>query len=436
MKAVLVVMAASIVVGACGEPSATDSDEGAGRDRQTVDLDFTEDELRRILTLSPLPRPTDPTNRYFEDHRAARFGRYLFFDQNLSRDGDISCATCHDSEKGWSDGKTLSEGKETLTRHSMTLWNVAYNRWFFWDGRADSLWAQAVGPLEAPKEHAGSRLQYLHYVAGDARLKRAYEAIFGALPVDRKLSRLPPAGRPLLVAERELRERQAAIGPEHAHTTTDPENQRIPPRGALATDHPLAAAWSKLSPADEVMVNRFYSNVGKAIAAYVGRIVSRRSPFDVFVEGIIDGDAAKISELSTAARRGLRFFIGRGNCTACHGGPTFSDLEFHDNLVPPLHAALPADEGRRRGLHLVRQDPFRGTEAYSDATDGEASLKLDYLPSHGHSGRELKTPHAAQRGGDCALHAPGTVAGSGGGPAVFIRRWRVPSGMGRARSAF
>src|SRR5262249_2967624 len=128
-----------------------------------LDLDappvLTEKERSPLLELSPLPTiPPDPTNAVYESEAAARLGQALFFDTRLSANGSVACATCHDPRKSWTDGKPLGSGISGLARHTMTLWNVAYNRWFFWDGRKDSLWSQALGPLEDGREHGTSRL--------------------------------------------------------------------------------------------------------------------------------------------------------------------------------------------------------------------------------------------------------------------------------------
>ncbi|WOH37723.1 cytochrome c peroxidase [Thalassotalea fonticola] len=81
-------------------------------------------------------------------------GRYLFFDPALSKDNSISCASCHQPEKGFSDDLDRSIGitGEKVGRSAPTLWNVAFLDKFFWDGRADTLEEQAVGPLFDSKE--------------------------------------------------------------------------------------------------------------------------------------------------------------------------------------------------------------------------------------------------------------------------------------------
>lgn len=89
-------------------------------------------------------------------------GRYLFFDPVLSRDGTVSCATCHAPDKGFSDGLGRSVGinGSVLPRSAPTLWNVAFLNSFFWDGRAETLEGQMVGPL-FDKHEMGSNPQLL-----------------------------------------------------------------------------------------------------------------------------------------------------------------------------------------------------------------------------------------------------------------------------------
>ena len=81
--------------------------------------------------------------------RPRRCGRALFFDTRLSGGGHLACASCHQPERSWTDGLPLAHGEQQGRRHTPSLWNVAYNRWYFWDGRADSLWSQALQPIRA-----------------------------------------------------------------------------------------------------------------------------------------------------------------------------------------------------------------------------------------------------------------------------------------------
>jgi cytochrome c peroxidase len=144
---------------------------------------WTRDEVAQLASLSLrelAPAPPDPTNRVADDPRAAEFGRKLFFDTRLSADGQVSCATCHNPDKQFQDGIPLARGVGVTNRRTMPIAGMAHSPFFFWDGRKDSLWAQALGPLESPVEHGGSREQYAQVIT--AHYRPEYEAIFGELP--------------------------------------------------------------------------------------------------------------------------------------------------------------------------------------------------------------------------------------------------------------
>jgi parallel beta-helix repeat protein len=87
---------------------------------------------------------------------AIELGRLLFFDPILSGDNQMSCATCHHPDLGFADGKThpVGVGGQELPRHTPTLWNVAWAKPLFWDGRAETLEDQAATPLTHPSEMA------------------------------------------------------------------------------------------------------------------------------------------------------------------------------------------------------------------------------------------------------------------------------------------
>ncbi len=96
----------------------------------------------------PFPQDNPPTKEKIE------LGKLLFFDTRLSANDDISCASCHDPKKGWSDGlpKAVGDQNKVGRRNSPTLLNTAYLEKYFHDGRADSLEEQALGPIEAEVE--------------------------------------------------------------------------------------------------------------------------------------------------------------------------------------------------------------------------------------------------------------------------------------------
>ena len=113
-------------------------------------------------------------------------GRYLFFDPALSKDGSISCASCHQPDKGFSDDLDRSIGitGEKVGRSAPTLWNVAFQDKFFWDIRANSLEEQAQGPLFDPKEMGNTRKNLLKTLKDNS----VYVAMFAqAFPDEKQL---------------------------------------------------------------------------------------------------------------------------------------------------------------------------------------------------------------------------------------------------------
>ena len=319
---------------------------------------FDAESLAKILALSPLPPvPDDPTNAHDTSAAAAHLGRYLFFDPRLSASGEVSCATCHVPALDWTDGKPLADVGKPLERHTPSLWNVAYGRWFFWDGRADSLWAQALHPLEEAREHAFDRVSLARLFWEDAALRRAYTEVFGPPPALTDAARFPPRARPV----------------------------------PGAPDDPMALAWNAMSTPDRDAVARLFANVGKALAAFERSIVSGRAPFDDFVDGVQSGDLDRIGALSPEARRGLWLFVGKANCHFCHSGPNFTDREFHHNQAP-TQRGLPLDLGRFRGLQTVMSDVFNGLGPFSDGQDQDTRDKLEKTPVDGGVWGEFKTP--------------------------------------------
>jgi cytochrome c peroxidase len=305
------------------------------------------DELRSLSLAELEPVPADPTNRVADDPRAAALGERLFFDTRLSSNGKVSCGTCHVPDRDFQDGIALAIGAGTTTRRTMPIAATSRAPFLFWDGRKDSQWSQALGPLESAVEHGGNRAQYAHAIA--THYSRDYETIFGALP---DLSRIP-----------------AAAGP--------------------VEDQAAARAWNEMIAAERDAVTGVFVNIGKAIAAYERRIEPGPARFDRYVEAIAEGRNAG-AILSKDEVAGLRLFIGKANCTQCHNGPLLTNNEFHNTGVPP-RAGLPQDEGRFSGASAVLGDEFNCKSRWSDSRSRCA--ELDVLVTGEHSlERAFKVP--------------------------------------------
>jgi cytochrome c peroxidase len=289
---------------------------------------WTREELEQLqaLSMGSLPAlPPDPSNRVADDVRAAELGQRLFFDQRLSANGKVACATCHLPDKLFQDGTPLAQGIGTTDRRTMSIVGTARSPWQFWDGRKDSQWAQALGPLESAVEHGGDRTQYVHLVAEQYRAE--YEAVFGKLAPLESL-------------------------PSHAGPVADPRAN---------------AAWQVLTPGQKETVNGVFANMGKAIAAYERRLDPGPSRFDAYVEAAAQGDTRRMQMAMTRDEiAGLRLFLGKGQCLQCHGGPLFTNNEFHNTGVPAVKG-LAADLGRLAGAKQVAKDEFNCLGRYSDA---------------------------------------------------------------------
>ncbi len=309
---------------------------------------FSDDDLRHILMMSPAPKPPpDPTNEVADDDDAAHLGQFLFFDERFSADGTIACASCHSPDHGFSDPQPLSTGIGTTGRRSMPALNAAYNRWTFWDGRTDSLWAQALQPIESPVEHAITRTRLAHLVYEDEELRQAYESVFSSLPDLSDDARFPLDARPV------------PDDPAHEHHQ----------------------AWEAMSDADRQAIDRVFANFGKALAAYQRRLIRNDSDFDRFVAALRDGDDADLDILSDEAREGLRLFVDDANCVDCHGGHQMTNFEFHNlGLSPRNWMPDDPDRGRSAGLEGVIESDFTARGPFSDAPDSDAALLLDFLP--------------------------------------------------------
>ncbi|KQU77580.1 methylamine utilization protein [Mesorhizobium sp. Root102] len=293
--------------------------------------DFSDAEKKTIasLALSRLPAlKPDTTNRFADVPAAAALGSTLFFDLGMSRDGTVSCSTCHKIDRQFQDDLPQAVGVGHTNRRTMPLAGVARDPWFFWDGRRDSLWAQALTPLENPLEQAGNRAAYAHYIK--ARFGERYERIFGPLP---DFSDMPLNASPL---------------------GTDAEK----------------AAWNAMSGAQRDAINGVFANIGKAIAAFERSIEPAPTRFDRFALDLATGAEPKGDAVfSKEEILGLKLFIGKANCVTCHDGPRFTDNGFHNTGVPPV-AVLPLDRGRIDAVRQVEADPFNCLGAFRDGDAG------------------------------------------------------------------
>ena len=160
-------------------PMASQADESPA-----AKVQFTDREIQLILSHGPFPArvPSDPTNRVSGKWNAIDLGTRLFFDQRLSGTGDISCARCHVPERNWSDNLRLGNGMVEVDRNTPTLINLMAQRWYGWDGGADSLWSQSLRPILDKRELAGTPRHVAQLMRNDEQMSCLYRKAFGTPP--------------------------------------------------------------------------------------------------------------------------------------------------------------------------------------------------------------------------------------------------------------
>jgi cytochrome c peroxidase len=294
---------------------------------------LTEEEHSQLKSMTLGPVPPSPSNAVADSPEAAALGQQFFFDkrfsgalleasEGLGAVGDverIACATCHNPGHGGADVRGTagtSRGAGWTGRNALSVMNAAYSPWVFWDGRRDSLWSQALGPIEGEVEHNSGRLQVVRVIYDHYR--DTYEKLFGTMPAMDDTGRFPVAGKPGV------------------------------------------ASYDNMEPTDKVAVNRVFANFGKAIEAYERKLVDKSSAFDRFMAG--DENA-----LSPQAVRGAKLFVGKAACNECHSGSMLADGKFHNHGVPQHGANIPAlDRGRTDGIPQLLANEFNTAGPYSD----------------------------------------------------------------------
>jgi len=210
-------------------------------------------------------------------------GQMLFFDAHLSRKGQVSCASCHQPQRAFTDGSPLAVGEDRLMgrRRSTPLFAAPFAPRLFWDGRAESLKAQVLGPVQDSRE--------MNHDLKDAIAR---------------LRNLPPYPAQFLKA--------FGSGDVSKDAAVD----------GVAVD---AAALDA-------------DRLARALAAFVATIRPQATRFDAFLNG--QRDALDDRELL-----GLHLFRTQARCMNCHHGPLLTDHQFH-NIGLSFYGRRNQDLGR------------------------------------------------------------------------------------------
>lgn len=344
--------------------SATTNESTAPDSETPPELD--DDVLEHLQTLryDDGPPPADPSNGVADDPRAQLLGRRLFFDASLSgpliegdhdgsggtlglmgEAGKVSCASCHVPEDHFVDTRSphrqISLGTLWTKRRTPTLLEVAFAQLYNWDGRRDSIWAQALGVMESEREFNSSRLFVAQRVI--AEYATDYTALFGEPPAVNNAEQFPQ------------------LAPEDAgcEELTSQSGVYYACQGKPGDEGP----FDGLEPEAQTAVTEVAVNASKAIAAYVRQLRCGASRFDAWLDG--DETAMTASE-----QRGAALFVGRGKCIDCHSGPNLTDGEFHNVGLRPGVVAVAFtdtdDRGAAAALPELASDPFSNLGPFSD----------------------------------------------------------------------
>jgi len=227
-------------------------------------------------------------------------GRQLYFDPRLSADNTISCATCHNPDQGYAAHTQFGVGIRGLMggRNSPVSYNRILSGPQFWDGRADSLEAQAVGPIANEIEMGHTHDACVKSLKSIPGYEMQFNKIFGKLDIDAVGAALATFERAIVTAPSpfDYYERYRPF------ESQDPDDLKDDP--ATFAKYEIAAAEAKKHP------------------------------------------------LTESARRGRDlFFSDKASCTACHVGPNLSDEKYH-NLGVGMDQEKP-DVGRE----AITKDP-------------------------------------------------------------------------------
>ena len=274
----------------------------------------------------------DTSNSVADNPDAVILGRLLFFDTRFSANGEVSCESCHQMGRTFTDGLPKGRGIGEAKRNTPSVVGATYSPWQFWDGRKDSLWSQALGPLEDPNEHGSNRARIVKLFADDPIYRKSYETLFGPIPDLTNETRFPEDASPIGGAK-------------------------------------LQNAWHAMDTADRHTVDIVFTNIGKAIAAYERTLKPEPTRFDAYVDAVLSGDDERQRALFDKQEiLGLQLFIDKARCTECHNGPLLSNNEFHNTGILTVPGELP-DRGRVNGVRELLEDPFNCLGEFNDDPD-------------------------------------------------------------------
>jgi cytochrome c peroxidase len=292
-------------------------------------VSLTPIEIKEILKHGPWPMAPrqDPGNEFSAKPAARRLGQQLFFDPRLSANTRVACVSCHHPALGFADGRA----KSIAFVPSETL-----------DRNSPSLW-NAVYERWYGWDGASDSLwsQSLRPLLDPREMAGSLDLIQGLMMTDRRLSE----GYEL------------AFG----HAPKDKSAQIVA------------------------------VNTSKALGAFMAGLVSPATPFDGLVKTLANNEPWEVSQYPVPALRGLKIFVGKGNCNLCHLGPMFSNGEFADTGIPFFIRPGVVDKARHGGIQALRSSEYNLLSKFSTADQNEQRKTRHVELQHRNFG-EFKVP--------------------------------------------
>lgn len=283
--------------------------------------------VRKVVVLKvPLGLQTPPPIPPENPMTVAKFqlGKRLYFDNVISSNNTVACATCHNPVRGFTDQSKVSTGifEKQGGVSAPTVYNSGYSLLQFWDGRAATLEAQAQGPPQNPSEmFDGKGHPWFHLIS---RLRKSpsyvkdFEEVFGHGPT-----------------------RDAVAKAIAAYERTVLTGDSIADRAEVAMRKRLEDADVPAKPV--LMGMDVEVALKKAIADNEG---------DVLQAFGLKEDI-KVSELAASIANGKALFLGKARCNGCHVGDSFTDSDFHNLGVGAKEGKLPTGDQFRFGAQPI-----------------------------------------------------------------------------------
>jgi cytochrome c peroxidase len=340
---------------------------------------WTSEDIARVEALSGMQAPpVDTSNKYSTDTQfAAPLGKQFYYDTHFSGpstwlDGlghvmpfgrtalgssaGVACVSCHDPGHGGADPASspgdVSVGAGWTYANGLTTYNAQYYNFHLWNGRLDSLWAQAVADNENGLTTNGNRLHTAWRIAD------LYSAAYGYAFPDWPLPITGPSSAVQAVVDSTGQCVQTngcpstcrSVTSTNGTTTTTGCWPRFPLQGKPGKQpgcqtgdatEPFGDAYDCMDPADQAAITRVLVNFGKAIAAYEETLILPPAPFDDWVTDLIAGHGSSSTKISGAAKAGALLFVGKAGCSDCHNTALLSDQKFHNVGVGQMGMGVP-----------------------------------------------------------------------------------------------